>query len=52
MSWVTAVSRTVYLGRKDFLSLISGNEIVEWSSAKPYGGSNVYLDTPAGNNPE
>lgn len=41
-------TQTLLLGRKDTLSLISGNKIVEWSSAEPFGGSNVYLDTPAG----
>jgi TolB-like protein len=38
-------AQTLLLGRKDILSLISGNETVEWSSAEPFGGSNVYLDT-------
>jgi TolB-like protein len=46
----TGGSQTVRLGRKDMLSLIGGDDTVEWSSAEPYGGSNVYLETPAGGN--
>jgi len=40
--------QTLLLDRKDILSLITGNKTVEWSSAESFGGSNVYLDTPAG----
>jgi TolB-like protein len=40
-------TQIVLLGGKDTLSLVSGNKTVEWNSAEPFGGSNVYLDTQA-----
>ena len=46
----TGSSQSLVFGRKDYLSLISDDETVEWHSPEPYGGSDLYLETSTNDN--